>query len=139
MCVIRKLSYGKWNLDLFEFLDNDQFSSLDILFIQLGAGTIILSDEYLEKKKGDNKKIQDIIQETSCDVIHLKRTLFKNNNIETIRKLVKEEDILQVNNLEIDRSLSLYGAEAVLSHVGLIGAESGCITVNATVLESHMR
>ena len=43
-------------------------------------------------------------------------------------------------NLEIDRKVSLYGAEAVLSFVGLTSSSDvGSICVRSAVLESHMR
>ena len=78
--------------------------------------------------------------DSACQIHYIKKNAFKNNNIELVRKLVSEGNVLQINNLEIDRKVSLYGAEAVLSFVGLTSSsDAGSICVRSAVLESHMR
>lgn len=50
----------RWNLVVYEFLDNDQFSNLDTLMLQLAPGHCLLTldaDAIKGKPRGDMAKV----------------------------------------------------------------------------------
>lgn len=48
-------------LQLYEFLDNDQFSNLDCFLNQIGSAVIYLPEDVNDKAKGDLRKVFNIV------------------------------------------------------------------------------
>lgn len=63
-------------LGLYEFVDNDQFSNLDSLLNQVGNVLVYLSDEFQDFTKGDGRKLHNLFESKSLEVIFLKKSCF---------------------------------------------------------------
>jgi len=78
-----------WRLDLFEFLDNEQFSNFDSLLLSIGDCEICLPEEISDQSKLDNRKILGLIKGKNLVQHNVNKSLFKSANIdEALRKLV---------------------------------------------------
>ena len=69
-------------LELYEFLDSEQFSSLDAFFVQMGACKLYLSDDLEDTTRGDGRKISNMLYGKADDVDckFVKKALFAKNS-----------------------------------------------------------
>ncbi|CAN0184702.1 unnamed protein product [Ascophyllum nodosum] len=74
----------RWNLFVYEFLDNDQFSSLDTLMLQLAPGECLLAldaDAAKGKPRGDVAKILGVMERRDVTVHDFKAGHFKTDDV----------------------------------------------------------
>jgi hypothetical protein len=69
-----------WTLISYEFMDNDQFSNLDSLLVQLGPSLAHLTLDKPAKEgkpRGDLAKVLNMLERRKCEVCvqHIKDTL----------------------------------------------------------------
>ena len=62
----------QFSLDLYEFIDSEQFSSLDAFFMQVGAMTLYLPDDLEDSSKGDGRKISNLLVGKAEDEVTVK-------------------------------------------------------------------
>jgi hypothetical protein len=84
----------QWNLDLYDFLDNEQFSNFDCFLVQLGSCVILAPDDLEDESKVDHRKLRRILDARSSQVSvqFVKRSMYKKtDNQELLRKIVGKE------------------------------------------------
>ena len=117
-CVRRRIprsqdeDHVEWGLELYDFLDNDQYSNLDCLLVQTGACIVVMTEDIADTSKADNRKIHRMLDGRSQITLKLaKKQFFRKYDCgEVIRKLVGKDthetnvaevswDLYAVNNL----------------------------------------
>jgi len=74
----------QFSLELFEFLDGEQFSGLDAFFVQLGACKLFLSEDFEDSSRGDGRKISNLLYgKEQISVKFIKKGLFTNKKGDT--------------------------------------------------------
>lgn len=70
------------SITLYEFLDNEQFSVLDALLVQIGECTIYLSEELNENNnKNDSRRITNLFYGRDITVKYVKKACFVKKNV----------------------------------------------------------
>lgn len=84
----------QWALELYDFLDNDQYSNLDCFLVQVGACVILVPEDLGDLTKADNRKMMCIFENRPQVVVErVKRQLFKRtDSSDIVRKLVAKEN-----------------------------------------------
>jgi DNA mismatch repair protein MSH2 len=107
---------------LYEFLDNDQFSSFDCFLNQIGNAVLYLSDEYSdEKAKGDARKIQNIVLAKDLETVYLKKVCFikKPETMTSVLKLIGKSTHLS-NIIETELPIALGCVESLIFSLKLL-------------------
>lgn len=74
-----------WKIEMFDFTDNEQFSNLDCLIMQLGSCEAIVATEVMEGPYG--KKISTIFDDHNVSMSTCKKSSFKNTDTDVFGKL----------------------------------------------------
>lgn len=84
----------QWALELYDFLDNDQYSNLDCFLVQVGTCILLLPDDLCDNSKADNRKISRIFEGRQHVPLQMvKKQLFKRvDNTDVIRRLVGRDN-----------------------------------------------
>jgi len=98
LAVLRRLPSTKnaaihWNLELYEFLDNEQFSNFDSFLVSLGNCEIILNEEMEDAGKSDNRKILNFVSKKNLKTYFVKRSLYKKLEMSNSLKKLTGKDI----------------------------------------------
>lgn len=99
-CVRRRASRAsdvdktQWTLELYDFLDNDQYSNLDCFLVQIGVCIILISDDLGDNSKADNRKIGRILESRAHTKVEtVKKQFFKKvDTSDVISRLVGREN-----------------------------------------------
>lgn len=116
-------------MTIFEFIDNDQFSSLDsFLNSQISSSSasgnmmiLYISEDFNDRSKGDFKKVYNIISNKELNLNHLKNTMFLKKN-ETMSSIVRLTKITThtINTLETEMPHVLGCVECLLQVLKLL-------------------
>lgn len=98
-CVRRRVARSheedtvQWALELYDFLDNEQYSNLDSFLVQVGACVAIVAEDTGENSKADSRKVNRILEGRPLTTLQVvKKQLFKRtDNSDVIRKLVGKD------------------------------------------------
>lgn len=99
-CVRRRIPRAndedtvQWALELFDFLDNEQYSNLDCFLVQVGACTVLVADDIADAATPDMRKIHRIFENRPQTTVRtVKKQLFKKtDSSDMIRKLVGKDN-----------------------------------------------
>jgi DNA mismatch repair protein MSH2 len=106
-----------WKVDMFDFSDNDHFSNLDCLIVQLGECEVIVAAENLEDRTG--KKLQAIFSDHNLSVSTCKRSAFKIDSSDPFLKLGTAATHI-TNSAEIERPLGLLCLHCLCNQLDLL-------------------
>ena len=81
-----------WNIELYEFLDNEQFSNFDSFLVSLGSCEVILNEELEDTAKPDNRKILNFIYKKNLKSYFVKRALYKKVEMSNALKKLTGKD-----------------------------------------------
>lgn len=132
------------SITLFEFMDNEQFSSLDSFLIQMGGCILYLSEEYENSQKGDGRKISNLLHGKDIECVFVKKSLFTTKDVGTnILKLVGTATHI-TNVAETEKPVAYSCIEVLLRSLRLLKADGGEDVTGSHVLlfgalESAMR
>lgn len=102
---------------MFDFSDNDHFSNLDCLIVQLGECEVIIAVENLEDRTG--KKLQTIFNDHKISVSTCKKSAFKVDSSDLFMKLGTAATHI-TNSAEIERPLGLLSLHCLSSQLDLL-------------------
>jgi DNA mismatch repair protein MSH2 len=104
-----------FELELFEFIDNDQYSNLDTLLNQVGNVVLYVSDEFQDTTRGDGRKLHNLFSSRSLDETFIKKSCFivKPETSHLLSKLVGE-NTHSVNIAETERPLAFGCLECLM-------------------------
>ena len=129
-------------IELIDFIDNEQYSNLDTLFIQIGKCVLYLSDEYEDAAKGDAKKIKSHIEGKDIDIVYVKKSLYTKKP-DTINKLLKlcGNSSHSLNIVETEREYSFQTIELLINSLHLLDNEDnyGKYNILLITLNNYMR
>jgi DNA mismatch repair protein MSH2 len=132
----------QWALELYDFLDNDQYSNLDSFLVQIGACTVLLPEEMADNSKADSRKVNRILDgrpQTSVEAV--KSKLFRRaDNTDVIHKLVGK-DSHETNVAEVERPLGYQCLGCINGHLKLndLDADFGTYELRLGSLNAFMR
>jgi len=128
-----------WKIELFEFADNDQFSNLDSLIVQLGACSLLIPEDIQDS--ADGKKIQLVVDDHSVDVNYCKKSTFKLSAASGVLVKLSGVDTYVTNTAETECPLGVGCVECLSQYLGLIGIddELGKYSISFGSLSNHMR
>ena len=78
----------RYSIELIDFADNEQFSNLDSLFVQIGKCIVYLPEDFDDSRKGDGKKIYNILLGKDIEGVFVKRSWLQKKS-DTSEKLQK--------------------------------------------------
>lgn len=135
---LSQCSVPQYVLELFDFIDNAQFSNLDSLLVQMGNSVLYLSDEFEDQSKGDGKKLGNIVSGKEIQVQFIKKSLL-HKKPDTSAKLIKlcGEVSHNLNVAEVEREQAFSCVEYILSKFG--SSPSGSFSIGLGSLSSFMR
>jgi DNA mismatch repair protein MSH2 len=112
-------------LQLFEFVDNDQFSNLDCFLNQIGQCVMYLSEDINEKAKGDDRKIFNIVAGKDVEVRPAKKACFlkKSETINSVVKLIGKTSHT-TNSVETEMPTALGCLECLMQFLRLMDADN---------------
>ncbi|CAM9498602.1 unnamed protein product, partial [Discosporangium mesarthrocarpum] len=115
-----------WTLMVYEFLDNDQFSNLDTLVLQLAPHSCLITLDGNAAKgrpRGDMAKLMGVMERHDAEVTDAKSSLFRADDLgQQLRVLLGEEAALAQHNLTQDMPL---GSSCVSCLITALGLTSG--------------
>ena len=116
-------------LQLFEFIDNDQFSNLDCFLNQIGTAVLYLSEEYNDKAKGEGRKIFNIVSSKDVELQYLKKNCFvkKNETMTSVLKLIGKTTHTS-NSVEAEMPIALGCVESLISSLRLLESDLSTTT-----------
>ncbi len=82
-----------WKLELFDFIDNEQYSNLDSFLVQIGTCDLFLSED-LEDGGVESRKVRRVLDGRAAllQMEFVKKSNFKRPDIsDLVRKLVSRE------------------------------------------------
>jgi DNA mismatch repair protein MSH2 len=65
-----------FSIELYDFMDNEQYSNLDAFLVQMGASVLYLSEEYEDSSKGDGRKLFNLSEGKGMERVYTKKSLF---------------------------------------------------------------
>jgi len=111
-------------IELYDFMDNEQFSNLDSFLVQMGSCILYLSEEYEDVFKGDAKKINNLCEGKDIEKIYSKKSLFtKKGGAEAIAKLCAVQTHF-TNVAETERPLGYVCIDVLVSSLRLLDNSS---------------
>lgn len=111
------------SIELFEFIDNDQFSCLDALLNQIGKAIVYVSDEFDSKSRGDGRKVYNLLSNKNIETIHMKKSSFtkKPETAKSLQKLTGQANQFSTTmSAETDRPLAFGAVECLLQALRLL-------------------
>lgn len=84
----------QWNLELYDFLDNEQFSNFDCFLVQVGSCVLLAPEDLEDESKADHRKLRRILDGRSSQVSvqFVKKSMYKKGeNQDLLRKIVGKE------------------------------------------------
>jgi hypothetical protein len=80
--AVRRKIGSRWNIDLFQFLDNDQCSHLDSFLLSVGGSPSVhplyLPEEYFQGlSKNEYRKVTSILNNHNFDIQYVKKSFFR--------------------------------------------------------------
>lgn len=124
-------------IEFIDFIDNEQFSILDSLLVQIGSCRLILSEEY-EQGKGDAKKLSNLFQRKDIDIIYLKKTIFKRGESATKLEKICGKSFI-INAAEKDTPNAMNAVEALLHALSLKDTDRMIIDLKLMSLNTFLR
>ena len=99
-CVRRRIPRAndedtvQWALELYDFLDNEQYSNLDCFLVQVGACTVLVADDVADAATPDLRKVRRILENRLQTAVQaVKKQMFKKmDSSDMIRKLVGKDN-----------------------------------------------
>lgn len=118
-------------IELFEFLDNEQFSNFDTFLTQIGEVNIYISEECDDKAKGDFRKIFNILSVKNLDLTLLKKKCFLKNadTMDNIIKIIGGRNHM-TNSVETEMPNALGCTQCLIQVLNLLETD-----LNATTYE----
>jgi DNA mismatch repair protein MSH2 len=109
-----------FELELFEFIDNEQYYNLDTLLNQVGNVVLYVSDEFQDVTKGEGRKLHNLFSSKSLDETHIKKSCFtvRPETSFLLSKLVGETTH-SVNIAETERPLAFGCLECLMKALRL--------------------
>jgi hypothetical protein len=106
--AVRRRGYRKdledrncWIIELFDFIDNEQFSNLDSFFIQIGVCKVLIPEEGNDKSCPYYKKLHHVVDNRNLELVFVKKTLYKKSeNIDIVSRLVGDQTYM-TNSVEV--------------------------------------
>ncbi|EPQ31019.1 uncharacterized protein PFL1_01208 [Pseudozyma flocculosa PF-1] len=128
------------DLGVAEFPENDLFSNVESLLIQLGVKECIVPRD---DKGGDVDlaKLRTVIDRCGCVMFETKRAEFAPKNIDQdLRRLLKDE-AASISIAELDLAAAMGSATALIAYLGLLNDESnfGQYTLRTHDLSQYLR
>lgn len=131
-----------YQLDLYDFCDNEQLSNLDCLLNQLGAVVLYLPEEYEQKKDMLSRKLNNILDGKELELVYLKRTSFGvSSDISTSLVKLVGKPMHGTNIAESERPIAFGCAGCLIKCLRLLDDESllGHVEVVLKSLNTFMR
>ncbi|CAM9890777.1 unnamed protein product, partial [Choristocarpus tenellus] len=115
----------RWTLVVYEFLDNDQFSNLDTLMLQLAPQSCLITlgpEAAKGRPRGDMAKVINLMERQDVEVVDVKASLFRSDDIvRQMQTLLGEEASLAQHSLGIDMPLGATCLGCLFTHLHLAG------------------
>lgn len=128
-------------IELFEFLDNSQFSLLDSFLTQYGDIDIYFNEDIKENKR-EFRKISNILNDKELTPIYLKKSLFQRTE-ETTTMMLKlaGKSTHTTNTIEAEKPLAFGSFECITNSMQLKFNEIvyGHVHILSASLDSYMR
>lgn len=135
-----------YSIDLYEFMDGEQFSALDVFFVQLGSCTLYLSDDLEDSTRGDGRKICNLLhgKEEQVDIHHVKKTAFtsKKSDLNTTLLHLVGQATHNINIAEHQLPLAYSCIECLVQSLKLSPTDdehAGRYNLNISSITSFMR
>ena len=129
-------------LELFEFCDNDQFSNLDALLVQIGNGAIYLPDDISSTSKHEYRKLMSVLNRTNFSVNLVKRSSHfrKSEVMHSMIKLVGDKSH-EIVVAETDREFSYPALDCLIQKLNLLADSESYNTFDfkLSCLDSFMK
>jgi DNA mismatch repair protein MSH2 len=120
-------------IELYDFMDNEQFSNLDSFLVQMGSCILYVSEEYQDIHKGDGKKINNLCEGRDIERVFSKKSLFtKKGGAEAIAKLCPTQTHF-TNVAETERPLGYSCIDCLVTSLRLLDTSS-----NSNSDDSHL-
>lgn len=141
----------QWALHVYEFMDNDQFSNLETLMLQLAPGLCLLTldaEAVKGKPRGDIAKVLGVMDRLDVEVSDAKASHFKTDDLaRMLQSLLGEEASLAQHSLPTDHPVATTCLAALVNHVSAGGGDSGeevegqeaTYRLSAGTIEQHLR
>ena len=136
----------QFSLDLYEFMDGEQFSALDVFFMQLGPCKLYLSEDLKEGSGGDARKMCNLLhgKEEQLTVSYVKKTSFTQKKGDTNALLLHLVGMAthSVNNAEHQMPLGFACIDVLATALKLSTSDqevAGRFTFNLSSIASFMR
>lgn len=111
-------------IELYDFMDNEQFSNLDSFLVQMGSCVLYVSEEYQDIYKGDGKKINNLCEGRDIERVFSKKSLFaKKGGAEAIAKLCATQTHF-TNMAETERPLGYSCIDCLVTSLRLLDTTS---------------
>ena len=129
---------GTSSIEVYQFVDNDQFSNLDSFLLQIGPCVLYLSEE-LEDKKAEGRKIQNLVQERDIELVFVKKAFFRRgDDIASALKHVLFENPSILTVYEVELSVGLSCLTCLVQSQSLDGCGE-VFKLNKGSLDAYMR
>ena len=138
----------QYSLELYEFLDGEQFSALDVFFVQLGACKLYLSDELEDANRGDGRKVGNLLhgKDEQISVRFVKRSSFaqtqKKGDTNGLLLHLVGKATHNVNNAEHQMPVAFASIDVLANALKLSSSDqeqAGRFTFNLSSISSYMR
>ncbi len=109
-------------ISLFEFDDNEQFSTLDSFLNQVNPSIIYIPDEYQDSNKRDGKKLSNILFGRNIETVFVKKYHFINSKLDLTSKINKLAGRAThvTNSMEVEMPLAFSCIECLIRSLRLM-------------------